>query len=525
MPDHLTVTPDAVTLDPQLLAGRASLDVLLNGHRVWSVDLVSTPPPPDGRLPWPTALLPHLDGTATVIVQDSVSGATLASTEVRLGSSAAPIAVVDSNGRHLAVNKWGRLGKSFEGSEPALRATVLNRLDELVQFCQERDLRPFVVGGTLLGAVREGAILGHDDDADLAYLSRHTHPSDLALENFEIERALVARGIEVIRHSTAHLQLTFRRPDGHVDAYVDLFTAFFRADGTINQPFHVRGPMATESMLPFSTVTLEGRSYPAPAVPEDWLVLNYDENWRTPLPGYVLRTPQATRRRFLTWFGRYNFQRDFWEERYEQGPTPSLEVDLRGADALHAAIPPGSRVLDLGCGSGEAAVQLARAGHRVLAVDYSPEAIARTRAAAAEAGVEIETRVRNVIAIRQTAELLEDLRRAGEPIHVLVSHLVERQGHRGRQNTWRVLRQFVRRGGRVMVLIDTQLGPDFARERPSTWHLPPDTVKTELSDVGLALVHPRALTDTDRDEQRRPLLFELALLPGPVVTTEKGSAS
>ena len=46
---------------------------------------------------------------------------------------------------------------------------------------------------------------------------------------------------------------------------------------------------------------------------------------------------------------------------------------------VHATFPPGARVLDLGCGTGEDAVHLAASGRRVVAVDGSPEMVTRAR--------------------------------------------------------------------------------------------------------------------------------------------------
>jgi SAM-dependent methyltransferase len=51
---------------------------------------------------------------------------------------------------------------------------------------------------------------------------------------------------------------------------------------------------------------------------------------------------------------------------------------------------PPARVLDVPCGGGRHTIELARRGHRVTGVDLSTEAIAHARAAAAEAGVEVE---------------------------------------------------------------------------------------------------------------------------------------
>jgi SAM-dependent methyltransferase len=52
-----------------------------------------------------------------------------------------------------------------------------------------------------------------------------------------------------------------------------------------------------------------------------------------------------------------------------------------------ACFAPGSSLLELGCGTGEDAIHLAQAGHRVLATDASPQMIDRARRKAEAAGV------------------------------------------------------------------------------------------------------------------------------------------
>ena len=54
---------------------------------------------------------------------------------------------------------------------------------------------------------------------------------------------------------------------------------------------------------------------------------------------------------------------------------------------VQQTFPPGSRLLDLGCGTGLDAVHLAHCGYQVLAIDSSPNMVARTRARATEEDV------------------------------------------------------------------------------------------------------------------------------------------
>ena len=61
------------------------------------------------------------------------------------------------------------------------------------------------------------------------------------------------------------------------------------------------------------------------------------------------------------------------------------QVALSWVDTL--ALPEGSRILEVGCGAGAAAVELARRGHLVYALDRSQTMVRRTRGHSAEAGV------------------------------------------------------------------------------------------------------------------------------------------
>jgi SAM-dependent methyltransferase len=72
----------------------------------------------------------------------------------------------------------------------------------------------------------------------------------------------------------------------------------------------------------------------------------------------------------------------------ERGNNGAIQ-DMRGElwRWLAVLFNPGSRLIDLGCGTGLDAVHLARLGHQVTATDFSPAMVARTRERAAHAGL------------------------------------------------------------------------------------------------------------------------------------------
>jgi cyclopropane fatty-acyl-phospholipid synthase-like methyltransferase len=84
----------------------------------------------------------------------------------------------------------------------------------------------------------------------------------------------------------------------------------------------------------------------------------------------------------------------YFDERFIALYAPLLPEQESRAEAEAAAellgLEAGARVLDLACGWGRHAVELARAGYRVTGVDRSETLLSHARRAAAAAGVEVE---------------------------------------------------------------------------------------------------------------------------------------
>ncbi len=80
-------------------------------------------------------------------------------------------------------------------------------------------------------------------------------------------------------------------------------------------------------------------------------------------------------------------------------------------------VPPGSRILDLGCGPGSDAEHLARRGYRVTAIDWAPAMVEEARARIREAGLGEQVDVQHV-GIHE----LDRLQRADAPFDAAYSN-------------------------------------------------------------------------------------------------------
>jgi len=95
-----------------------------------------------------------------------------------------------------------------------------------------------------------------------------------------------------------------------------------------------------------------------------------------------------TTKRKLEWFDDDSFWRDLYLFMFSDQRFAEAEAQVDKALAL--VRPPGKSLLDLGCGPGRWAIPLARRGFQVTGVDRTKYLLAKGRANARKAGVDIE---------------------------------------------------------------------------------------------------------------------------------------
>ncbi|NYD66671.1 methyltransferase domain-containing protein [Agromyces atrinae] len=471
--DHSGVTFASTLIEPG-----DSIDILLDGRRIWSTYAPTPRRNGTSYLAWPRPLAERLVGSGELGVRRSDGDDVIASGAVQIGALDEPISLVNDRGEPLMLTKWGRLARSASDSSVHDRLIADGR--SIVDVLQAAGWAVVVTSGSLLGAIRSGDLLPHDDDFDLAVHLDADSPADLAVHCYALCRDLEAAGYAPIRHSTAHVQVPFHSDDGTLSHYVDIFTGFHK-DGVYNQPFAMRGMLAESDIFPFGEVDIAGTAFPSVANPAAWLALCYGASWREPDPAFHFHVPRATTRRFENWFGVFDQFRTFWDDAVESGEI--VAPVTADAEGLAARLPASSVVVDLGCGRGEISRELAARGHHVIAADFSGAALHRARLA----GGRVDYRRINFVDRRDVLDLAVDVRSfaAGAPVHLLLSNVLHSIGLDGRANIFLLLRQALRHGGFAWASFPTDEARWLRHEDPSSWHLPLDWVEEEAARFGI----------------------------------------
>ncbi|MCD2444051.1 50S ribosomal protein L11 methyltransferase [Agromyces sp. SYSU K20354] len=452
-----------------------TVDVEVDGSRMWT----ATMPHAHGRvaqLAWPTALGGHLVGSGRITLRDPRSGVALAGGRFSWPTRSGAVGLAELAAAGQVVDKWGKLTAAPSNR---LHRRLLEAMTVVLADLDELGYTAAITGGTLLGAVREGRILAHDDDIDLLVYLGSMAPPDVSMASYAIERAIRARGHEAIRHSDAHLQVLFADDVPGAAAHVDLFLGFHDR-GVYNQPIAVRGSFEEASLLPLTEVELEGISVPSVADADAWLALCYGEGWRVPDPTFRFHTPAVTRRRFENWFGVYDLNRHFWERHIRLGRSRHWRRD---ATRLLVATEPGDRVIDLGCGDGTLSEMLAVGGRQVVAVDYARSAV---EAAAVRPGVTAQRL--NLADRRAVLDFIADELALGGTRHFLLSNVLASLTRETRANVFLLLRALLGAGSVALVTVPVNPSLVYDHHRPDTWHLPLHWLRHEASVHGLACV-------------------------------------
>lgn len=164
-------------------------------------------------------------------------------------------------------------------------------IGEHIGFLTKQGYQVFLNSGTLLGVVRDGRLIDHDDDIDLAIILRANSVETAISEWKELRAALKAEGRldEEQMDGNAIFKLT-----GATDVNFDLFPSWFEEDSFFVYP-HSYGDLTRQDVLPLSACPHSG--YMIPSDPAKMLANNYGAGWEMSDP-YFKFPWNAARRKF-----------------------------------------------------------------------------------------------------------------------------------------------------------------------------------------------------------------------------------
>ena len=286
------------------------------------------------------------------------------------GSGPGRVAVVNRNGQPISLDKYLKRVVAFDSRSPEELQPLLDAIDEVIRALADVGTEAFLAWGTLLGAHREGRVIGNDSDADIAYVSRHTHPVDVIRESFRMQRQLVEHGYHITRYSALAFKVDVDEGDGVVRG-LDVFGGFFM-DGNLHLMGEIREPFEESWIHPLGTTTLEGRTFPAPADPDRVLAAMYGASWRVPDPAFHFNPPATTVRRLNGWFRGLRVGRAKWDRVYSRKQRPlAAEASPFVAWAAERE-PQAASYVDLGCGRGSDVLWMAGRGVQSVGLDFQP---------------------------------------------------------------------------------------------------------------------------------------------------------
>ncbi len=427
------------------------LDVMFDGRRIWSFWLHRDGEARGGAyvVRWPSALRRFLVGSTQLQLVEHVSGTVVFDEEVCLGKGSGRIAVVNDRGLPLGIDKSLRLAQTFDTRSAEHVKPLLDSIEEVLGALKKAGIDAFPAYGTLLGAVRGGKLIGHDSDADLGYVSEYTHPADVVLESFRLQRALADMGYRVHRYSGAAFKVDVHEADGSIRG-LDVFGGFL-SDGNLNLMGEIRTPFERDWIYPLGTCSLEGRELPAPANTDEFLKATYGPSWRVPDPAYKFETPESTHRRLNGWFRGTRVRRAHWDRTYSvQPPTePLVEPSDFARWVQHREGDVGGLLVDIGAGRGVDDLWFARNGASVLGFDFALRGSQQVAAMAAREQLSVEFRRMNLLELRSVlAESARVAHLAGRKV-VLARHVADATNEVGRTNLWRACEMMLRGGGRL----------------------------------------------------------------------------
>lgn len=162
------------------------------------------------------------------------------------------------------------------GRKKINREIAKENLELFHEIIENSDVTYGLFFGTLLGAVREGNFIAHDEDTDVYVFDEEKDKVKALMPKFR------EVGLEMIRYEDYMISLM--RKDEYIDLY--FFKKTKHVGGKEMRKNYYSWEFDAELMEQQERFTFLDMSFPVPAKPEHMLEVIYGKNWRTPIKNY-----------------------------------------------------------------------------------------------------------------------------------------------------------------------------------------------------------------------------------------------
>ncbi len=190
------------------------------------------------------------------------------------------------------INKFGRIQVPRNTNKGWLNKVISSFSPVNEIFKKNYGKQLFVFYGGLLGFARNGGLIAHDCDLDLAYFSEETDPDKVRIEFYKIAEQLAFEYKGEMTFSDNKINFTKMR-QSVTPVWINRNEEFSCTFAYVGDNFKV----IKDDIIPINTIEYEGYKLNLPANPENIVKYIYGRGWKYPDPGwkwlieYKTRTP------------------------------------------------------------------------------------------------------------------------------------------------------------------------------------------------------------------------------------------
>lgn len=349
----------------------------------------------------------------------------------------------NDRGEKLSKNKTGLDVVLFKDRKPDFFPKALAEIAKIRDVLRkECAIELIPIYGTLLGSIRDGQLLPHDDDFDFCYVSRKDSAEEICSEAVTLVNCLTSAGIKVLISSFGFMQVFLDKTSFNI--YLG-----WEREGSLFLYFGIPDGIPAQFGKADGVLELHGQTFPSFSEPEQVLKAIYGDEWDNPNPkfSYSKRIQFHKNFNFLISGWPKQTGNEFWDSVYRKKNIP--EYPSQYAISLMPELQPGCNILDVGCGNGRDALFFSQHGHHVVGIDGSKAGVTAALDSGRSHGLTANFMHVNVYEPSSYSKFIEHHRECFDVIYArFFIHAID---HSGEMSFWQIAKACLKKNGRVYI--------------------------------------------------------------------------